>query len=143
MDISDVRFVVEHTTANLGTKISEKALYDEILYNEMAHYYVGKDSHQKRVGYIGFWLTLPNAELLNMFVLESVRRQGYGKVLMEKMIEVCREHHIEVITLEVRESNAKAISFYEKFGFDKVTKRKQYYANGEDAYLMKKELGGS
>ena len=26
--------------------------------------------------------------------------------------------------------------FYEKFGFQTVSKRKKYYADGEDAYLM-------
>lgn len=48
--------------------------------------------------------------------------------------------NINNITLEVRESNKEAISFYLKNGFKEVTKRKNYYKN-EDGILMIKNLG--
>ena len=43
-------------------------------------------------------------------------------------------------TLEVRVSNTVAINLYKSFGYEIVTTRKRYYENGEDAYLMLKEL---
>ena len=44
---------------------------------------------------------------------------------------------VKFLTLEVRESNSKAISLYEKFGFKSLGKRKNYYQdNGEDALIM-------
>ena len=46
------------------------------------------------------------------------------------------------INLEVRVSNVKANCFISKFGFKNVAVRKRYYSNGEDAYLMIKELEG-
>ena len=46
------------------------------------------------------------------------------------------------ITLEVRESNVGARSFYEKFGFRSVAIRKDYYQDGENAILMKYHIGG-
>jgi ribosomal protein S18 acetylase RimI-like enzyme len=49
----------------------------------------------------------------------------------------------ETISLEVREHNQPAICLYENNGFMEVTKRKGYYADGEDAYLMIKPLGGN
>ncbi|MBR6690379.1 MAG: GNAT family N-acetyltransferase [Bacilli bacterium] len=48
--------------------------------------------------------------------------------------------NIKNITLEVRESNKKAINFYLKNGFKEVTKRKNYYKD-EDGILMIKNLG--
>ena len=46
------------------------------------------------------------------------------------------------ITLEVRESNSKAIKLYEKFGFEDVGTRKNYYNNPiENAKLMTKYFG--
>jgi ribosomal-protein-alanine N-acetyltransferase len=42
----------------------------------------------------------------------------------------------------VRVSNDRAIQVYEKNGFITVNKRKKYYEDGEDAYLMVKPLGG-
>ena len=44
---------------------------------------------------------------------------------------------IKYITLEVRESNIPAISLYEKFLFDSIGMRKNYYQdNGENAIIM-------
>ena len=48
--------------------------------------------------------------------------------------------NINNITLEVRESNKEAISFYLKNGFKEVIKRKNYYKD-EDGILMIKNLG--
>ena len=43
--------------------------------------------------------------------------------------------------LEVRESNEKAIALYEKFDFDEISRRKDYYRDPkEDAVVMKKYL---
>lgn len=47
---------------------------------------------------------------------------------------------IKNITLEVRESNKVAISFYKKNGFKEIVKRKNYYKD-EDGILMIKNLG--
>ena len=49
---------------------------------------------------------------------------------------------IKNIYLEVRISNAKAILFYEKFGFKKDAVRENYYTGEqkEDALLMSKTL---
>jgi ribosomal protein S18 acetylase RimI-like enzyme len=45
-----------------------------------------------------------------------------------------------VVTLEVRESNRKAKSFYRKLGFEPVATRSSYYSNGEDATIMELQL---
>ena len=42
--------------------------------------------------------------------------------------------------LEVRVSNAPAIALYEKFGYERYGVRKNYYADGEDAFVMKTNL---
>ena len=48
---------------------------------------------------------------------------------------------IEKSTIEVRESNKKAIKVYTKAGFDVVGRRPDYYQNNnEDAYVMIREF---
>jgi ribosomal-protein-alanine N-acetyltransferase len=42
--------------------------------------------------------------------------------------------------LEVRTNNTAAISMYEKYGYDILYTRKKYYIDGDDAYVMHKEL---
>ena len=44
------------------------------------------------------------------------------------------------VTLEVRESNRKAKSFYSKLGFQPIATREGYYSNGEDAIIMELQL---
>ncbi|MFX1604225.1 MAG: hypothetical protein ACFFCK_12145, partial [Promethearchaeota archaeon] len=42
--------------------------------------------------------------------------------------------------LEVRKSNTPAVSAYEKLGFEVSRVLRGYYRDGEDAYLMAKQM---
>ena len=65
-------------------------------------------------------------------VLEQYRNKGIGSKLMEYLKD-------KSISLEVDINNKYAIKLYEKYGFKKASIRKNYY-NGNDAYLMIKEV---
>jgi ribosomal-protein-alanine N-acetyltransferase len=141
MDLSDISFVYEEEIKIFGKSLGEKTLYNEIMYNDLSRYFIVLVD-DKRVGYVGSWLTLPNAEILNLFVLDRFRGNKIGKLLMEKVIEVCNENDIEVLSLEVNVNNKYAIDMYNDLGFIIGSVRKNYYNNKEDALLMIKELGG-
>ena len=69
----------------------------------------------------------------------SQRRRGIGSALLEEMIE--RAGPDEEYTLEVRPSNAHAITLYERLGFRAAGRRPRYYRdNGEDALIMWRTL---
>ena len=140
MDLSDIPFVYQEEIKIFGKSLGEKTLYNEIIYNEMSKYFIALVDG-KRAGYIGSWLTIPNAEILNLFVSEKYRGLGLGKELMSRVIEQCNEHQIEQLTLEVRRSNIYAYELYLSLGFKEVAIRKKYYENGEDALLMALNLG--
>ena|SRR5947209_1281501 len=73
--------------------------------------------------------------LMNIAVDPSARRRGVATVLLEQMIE--RAGREQSYTLEVRPSNAGAITLYEKFGFRSAGTRRRYYRDtGEDALIM-------
>lgn len=141
MDLSDISFVYEEEIKIFGKSLGEKSLYNEILYNKMSRYFIALVDG-KRVAYVGSWLTIPNAEILNLFVIEKYRGLGIGKRLINKVIKVCNEENIEMLTLEVRASNEFAIKMYKELGFTVGTIRKKYYENSEDALLMVLDLGG-
>ncbi|MFP4286177.1 MAG: ribosomal protein S18-alanine N-acetyltransferase [Candidatus Izemoplasmataceae bacterium] len=139
MDLSDIDFVYENEMEIFNKSLSKKTLYDELLYNKLAYYFMALVD-QKRVGYVGVWITEPNAEIMNIFVVKDYRKNHIGKALMHHVIDLCLKHQVKSLTLEVRASNQEAIKFYETIGFNPVTRRKHYYSDGEDALLMLKEL---
>lgn len=57
---------------------------------------------------------------LGVTVLKEAWGRGIGAALMERLIAHAREHDIEIIELQVRCDNARAIRLYEKFGFQKI-----------------------
>jgi len=141
-DLSDIPFIFQEETKIFGKSLGEKTLYNEVMYNKLSKYFTAVVDN-KRVGYIGCWLTIPNAEVLNLLVVDKFRGNGIGKLLVNKVVEICKEEKIEMITLEVRLSNEIGINLYKSLGFIKGTIRKKYYSNGEDALLMVLDLGGN
>ena len=81
-----------------------------------------------------------NAEVDNIAVAESCRRRGVGKKLLKKLETEAKERGARVILLEVRVSNAPAMTMYLKEGFKGIYVRPRYYPDGEDAVVMQKEL---
>jgi ribosomal-protein-alanine N-acetyltransferase len=75
-------------------------------------------------------------ELENMVVSESRRRQGIGKMLLEKFLAASGKEGAMAVFLEVRESNVAARGFYESCGFAENGRRARYYTEpAEDAIL--------
>jgi ribosomal-protein-alanine N-acetyltransferase len=103
---------------------------NDLLNNQFAYYFVCEIDGEV-IGYINCWIT-DITEILNFCVLDKYQNQGIGKLLFDEVLKVSEG----IISLEVRVSNLKAISFYEKRGFAKTLIRKNYYSNGEDAILM-------
>ncbi len=64
-------------------------------------------------------------------------RKGFAKACLN---ELKRLYEPKEVWLEVSEFNLKAISFYEKVGFTKINERKDYYNQGEAAFLYSLNL---
>ncbi len=91
-------------------------------------------------GYCTLIVVCEDAEVGNIAVAPSYRGRGIAKLLMEKMHERARERGATQAFLEVRVSNAPAISLYKKFGYEPYGIRARYYEDGEDALVMKRSL---
>lgn len=88
-------------------------------------------------GYAGIAVGI-DADVMTMGVLPDFRGRGLGRVLMDALIDVARRWGSERVFLEVRESNAAAISLYENSGFAVVGRTKGYFRNPlEDALNMR------
>ena len=89
-------------------------------------------------GYCVLSVLFEDAEVLNIAVAPAHRKKGYGKLLMDAMLEKARKLGALQCFLEVRESNMPAIRLYESYGFAGYGVRKRYYEDGENALVMKK-----
>ena len=89
------------------------------------------------VGHGGFTAVLDEGYITNIAVHPNHRRKGIAFSLTKGLITKALELELSFLTLEVRESNLAAIKLYEKFDFEKVGKRKNFYSDPkEDAILM-------
>jgi [ribosomal protein S18]-alanine N-acetyltransferase len=83
------------------------------------------------------WLVVDELHVLSVATMPDFRRQGMATALLEHAIAFSREQKVRTIHLEVRRSNAAAISLYRGFGFSATAVRARYYAdNFEDAVEM-------
>lgn len=77
--------------------------------------------------------------ILNIAVDGRYRRRGVGTRLIKEIEMRFAERNANKITLEVRESNATARSFYQRQGYGDIGRVKAYYPD-EDAVIMCKDL---
>lgn len=94
-------------------------------------------------GFVDYMITFNSATISQIAVLPNYRKKGIGSKLLEEMEKSFPKEIddvVETITLEVRESNINAISFYKKNGYENVVIKKHYYKNGENAVYMIKRL---
>lgn len=84
---------------------------------------------------VGFVLSrhvLDEEELLLIAVAPGARRRGVGAALIDQLFAAARARAVTRIFLEMRRGNP-AIHLYDKFGFEAIGERRNYYrmANGE------------
>lgn len=116
-------------------KLSFVAPKDESVFKNDQNKYLVAKMNRGVVGYIGMEVVAGEKHIINMAVHPGERRRGIGTKLIESFLDPKA-----VCFLEVRVSNEAAQSLYEKYGFNKVGKRKNYYEdNGEDAFIMRKD----
>jgi len=95
------------------------------------------NNHSRIAGYGGFWFITGEAHISTIAVHPDFRGRGLGELLLAGMLLRSVDLKAEYCVLEVRVSNAPAISLYRKYEFEIVGRRKRYYRdNNEDAFLM-------
>lgn len=142
MQVDDVERIVELEHQLFTSVWSRNDFLYEILDNHFSHNFVLEDGN-KIIGYVGVWIMYEQSQITTIGIDSDYQRKGYGELLMKEVIDFARQLECEVMSLEVRQSNQKAISLYKKLGFEKQAIRKNYYQdNHEDAFLMVKKLEG-
>ena len=84
---------------------------------------------------------LKNQGVIKLIAVEqNYRGKGIGKKLVEYLLNYFKENGARIVIARSRTGNENGISFLKNLGFGIVKTIEKYYLNGDDAYLMKKEL---
>ena len=133
----DVPAVYEIELASFPVPWTLDSFYYEVHENQYAHYVLAIDEDGSIIGFCGMWMVIDAAQITNVAVIEQARGRGIGEGLMREAMHIARFNGMEVMTLEVRVTNAVAQNLYRKLHFQDGGIRKGYYTdNGEDALVM-------
>ena len=80
------------------------------------------------------------AEILTLAVLPDQRRQGLARILLEEAARQCEAVGAGTLFLEVATRNEAARALYGAQGFEEIGRRRGYYADGDDALVMRRML---
>ena len=72
-----------------------------------------KDAQSEEMG-------VDSLEIERIYVKNQFQKNGLGKYLFNKALEIATERHIKKVWLGVWEKNENAIAFYKKMGFDQT-----------------------
>lgn len=135
---NDIESIIDLENKTINTSLGYDMLKNN-LENEMNHYYVYELS-DNIVGYISIVFDGYIAEILNFCVEPAYQNNKIGTKILEEIFVIYENKKCESLILEVRQSNERAIHLYTKLGFEKISVRKNYYTNGENALVLQKML---
>ncbi|MBO6280442.1 MAG: ribosomal protein S18-alanine N-acetyltransferase [Bacilli bacterium] len=141
MTDSDLPQVMEIENTSFLHPWKEKDFHYEMHENPVSNVWVIEYSNASLglktiVGFVDYWVTFDSGTICQIAVHPDIRRSGVGSELMDEVIKDAKIKKIRTLTLEVRESNEKAIKFYQKYGFNISHVKPSYYSNGENALYM-------
>ena len=94
-------------------------------------------SEGRLCAYMVAWFVSDEAHLANLAVAPEERRRGMAAALLDDLLAEARRRACRMAWLEVRVSNAAAIRLYERYHFEPLAVRKNYYVREhEDALVM-------
>lgn len=135
MTLDDLNLIKDNLTCDFDEFWNYEILKDELL-SSNSRYIVTKNINNIIVGFCGIKIIFDTAEIMNIVTKKDFRSNGIGTLMLDYIIDYCKNNKIKNINLEVNSTNTVAINLYKKYNFKEVGLRKKYYNNTYDAILM-------
>jgi ribosomal-protein-alanine N-acetyltransferase len=94
-------------------------------------------------GYVGMYAVPPEADVQTIAVAPRSQGKGLGRELLDELVAEARRRGCTQLFLEVDVDNAPALALYERTGFERQGRRRDYYGPGRDALVLRRRLSGS
>lgn len=113
----------------------------EELASPASRYWIAHGEDDTPLGYAGVKIGGDQADVMTIGVRPEARGRGLGAALLDTLLRWAADAGANEIFLDVRPSNAAAISLYESRGFVEIGRRPRYFRNPvEDAVEMRAPL---
>ena len=140
MALDDLDEVLAIERASFQTPWSREAFRYELTQNRVARSITVR-AGARLVGYVCLWEIGHEVHITNVAVHPSFRRRGAARALFGHVLGEAKSSGAALVFLEVRPTNAEALTLYESLGFRVIGRRKGYYFDtGEDALVMEARL---
>lgn len=114
--------------------------WSEIAEVPSTRWYTVAERHGVLVGYAGLMAVGRAADVQTVAVAKPEQGQGIARSLMAALMQEARSRGCTSLMLEVAVDNAPACHLYRALGFVDVSRRRDYYAAGVDAMVMRLRL---
>jgi len=131
MRYEDLPEVMALEKASFTSPWSEQFFMDE-LERDFSYIFTARLEDESLAGFICFWVLFEEMHILNLAVAGKHRRKGIARALVKEAFKFALKLGSVSATLEVREKNMPATSFYTRVGFEKAGVRKNYYESPPD-----------
>jgi len=81
-----------------------------------------------------------HAWVLRLKVREDLRRRGFGRLLLQRLLDTLGDGGVSEVLLSVSPQNVPAVRLYESAGFGVAGKEEGYFGDGEDRLVMRLPL---
>jgi ribosomal-protein-alanine N-acetyltransferase len=134
IEAADLPGILEIERASFSDPWSEK-LFCEELDGDPRRLNAALRLEGRLVGYGLGWVVADEFHLGNLAIASQMRGRGYGKKLLQNLLNEAVSRGCRICSLEVRASNQAAIGLYRSLGFCQIALRRRYYGD-EDALVM-------
>ncbi|MFC6086967.1 ribosomal protein S18-alanine N-acetyltransferase [Sphaerisporangium aureirubrum] len=115
---------------------SEGMLRGELHDQPRTRHYIVAVADERIVGYAGLAAAGDQADVQTIAVAADRQRAGIGSAMLRELLAEAERRGATAIFLEVRADNPAAQGMYERFGFERIGVRRDYYDDGTDAIIM-------
>jgi len=142
LELGDIDQVTDIEFRTQRLPWSHEAFAAELAYFPKRFFVLELASSGRRavIGFGGCRQVAEECYLLEFAIDLEFQRRGFGKMLLNHLMEKCRQTGCTVIFLDVRSENTGAIKFYNALGFRETAVRPRSYPDGGDGIVMMKEL---
>ena len=101
------------------------------------------ESGEQRLGHAVMSMAAGEAHILNLCVRPRFQGSGWGRRILDHLVETAHQNGVDTMFLEVRPSNPAALALYHNAGFNQIGIRQDYYPSHggcEDALVLARAL---